>query len=84
LYHIGKFFLLSHFFSLNIGKNEQSQTIIYIGEFAKQNYCFIMEVMEEMTSKEFDLMIDLMLELLKDGKTEKVIELLEKAKESNQ
>ena len=40
--------------------------------------------MEEMTSKEFDLMIDLMLELLKDGKTEKVIELLEKAKESNQ
>ena len=33
--------------------------------------------MEEMTSKEFDLMIDLMLELLKDGKTEKVIELLE-------
>ncbi len=43
-----------------------------------------MEVMEEMTSKEFDLMIDLMLELLKDGKTEKVIELLEKAKESNQ
>ena len=40
--------------------------------------------MEEMTGKEFDLMIDLMLELLKDGKTEKVIELLEKAKESNQ
>ena len=39
--------------------------------------------MEEMTSKEFDLMIDLMLEFLKDGKTEKVIELLEKAKESN-
>ena len=37
-----------------------------------------------MTSKEFDLMIDLMLELLKDGKTEKVIELLEKAKENNQ
>ena len=40
--------------------------------------------MEEMTSKEFDLMIDLILELLKEGKTEKVIELLEKAKESNQ
>ena len=33
-----------------------------------------------MTSKEFELSLDLILELLKQGQTEKVIELLEKEK----
>lgn len=36
-----------------------------------------------MTSKEFELMLDLILELLKQGQVEKVIELLEKAKDNN-
>lgn len=34
---------------------------------------------DNMTSKEFDLLITMILEMLKEGKTEKVIELLEKA-----
>ena len=39
--------------------------------------------METMTSKELELMLDLILELLKQGQVEKVIELLEKAKTSS-
>lgn len=34
---------------------------------------------EDMMNKEFDLLITMILEMLKEGKTEKVIELLEKA-----
>lgn len=34
---------------------------------------------DNMTSKEFDLLITMILDMLKEGKTEKVIELLEKA-----
>ncbi len=33
-----------------------------------------------MTSKEFDLLISMILEMLKDGQTEKVIKLLEETK----
>lgn len=36
--------------------------------------------MDNMTYKEFDLFLSLILELLKQGQTDKVIELLEKAK----
>lgn len=36
-----------------------------------------------MTSKEFDLILDLILELLEQGQVEKVKELLKKAKENH-
>lgn len=36
-----------------------------------------------MTAKEFNLVVSLILEMLKDGKTDRVIELLEEAKDSN-
>lgn len=36
-----------------------------------------------MTAKEFNLVVSLILEKLKDGKTDRVIELLEEAKDSN-
>jgi hypothetical protein len=35
---------------------------------------------DNMTSKEFDLLISMILEMLKDGQTEKVIKLLEETK----
>lgn len=38
--------------------------------------------MEKMTSKEFDLLITMIIEMLKDGKTEKVIEILEETKKN--
>ena len=50
---------------------ERSQ---YRGKTRKEN-----RMDENMTSKEFDLLITMILEMLKEGKTEKVIELLEKA-----
>lgn len=36
-----------------------------------------------MTAKEFNLLASLLIELLKEGKTEKVVELLENAVENN-
>lgn len=36
--------------------------------------------MSQMTAKEFDLLISMILEMLKDGQTEKVIKLLEETK----
>ncbi len=39
--------------------------------------------MDTMTSKEFDLLISMILEMLKDGQTEKVIKLLEETRNSS-
>lgn len=39
--------------------------------------------MSEMTSKEFDLLISLILSMLRNGETEEVIKLLENAKSSD-
>ncbi len=39
--------------------------------------------MSQMTAKEFDLLISMILEMLKDGQTEKVIKLLEETKSSS-
>lgn len=39
--------------------------------------------MSKMTAKEFDLLISMILEMLKDGQTEKVIKLLEETKSNS-
>ena len=48
-----------------------------------QKYSKIGDMEEEMTSKEFDLLITLIIKMLEDGKTQDVIDMLKEAKESH-